>query len=262
MTFLVYHSSAFHPSTQRRVSNCAKKEVPVQAASQQPVDFKTVLASSPWRGELEGKAVLTDKFARHHTYLRISLTEKCNLRCLVSWCLVSASKTQRVLSVLHARRRSGADSKGLTLVVCRNREGFVIPACGCSLRLGTVQVARLFVEAGVTKIRFTGGEPTVRVRSRLTLSTCCCSVCLPQIRPDIEQIFEEIGKLQSIGLTTMAMTSNGQRCHCDHESPLSVFLRHCARAQALKPCQVRLERCQHLAGHRGYGSAPGCLSNH
>lgn len=24
---------------------------------------------------------LTDKFGRHHTYLRISLTERCNLRC-------------------------------------------------------------------------------------------------------------------------------------------------------------------------------------
>lgn len=24
---------------------------------------------------------LTDTFGRHHTYLRISLTEKCNLRC-------------------------------------------------------------------------------------------------------------------------------------------------------------------------------------
>lgn len=25
---------------------------------------------------------LTDTFGRHHTYLRISLTERCNLRCL------------------------------------------------------------------------------------------------------------------------------------------------------------------------------------
>lgn len=37
----------------------------------------------------------------------------------------------------------------------------------CSADLSTtdrVQVARLFVEAGVSKIRFTGGEPTVRPR--------------------------------------------------------------------------------------------------
>lgn len=27
--------------------------------------------------------VLVDKFGRRHTYLRISLTEKCNLRCII-----------------------------------------------------------------------------------------------------------------------------------------------------------------------------------
>lgn len=33
-------------------------------------------------------AFLTDSFGRRHSYLRISLTEKCNLRCeLASWAL-------------------------------------------------------------------------------------------------------------------------------------------------------------------------------
>jgi cyclic pyranopterin phosphate synthase len=31
---------------------------------------------------------LTDKYSRRHTYLRISLTERCNLRC---GCCISSS---------------------------------------------------------------------------------------------------------------------------------------------------------------------------
>jgi hypothetical protein len=30
-------------------------------------------------------SVLQDTFGRNHSYLRISLTEKCNLRCMVVW---------------------------------------------------------------------------------------------------------------------------------------------------------------------------------
>jgi molybdenum cofactor biosynthesis enzyme MoaA len=66
---------------------------------------------------------------RHHNYLRISLTEKCNLRCLY----------------------------------CMPEEGIDLTQ---SSKLMTteevVRVARLFVAAGVDKIRLTGGEPTVR----------------------------------------------------------------------------------------------------
>jgi molybdenum cofactor biosynthesis enzyme MoaA len=47
----------------------------------------------------------------------------------------------------------------------------------------------MFVKAGVNKIRFTGGEPTVR--------------------PDIEQIIENAGTLREHGLKTIAMTTNG-----------------------------------------------------
>ena len=73
--------------------------------------------------------MLTDRFQRAHTYLRISLTEHCNLRCLY----------------------------------CMPEEGldFTPPAKLLSaaeiLRLG-----ELFAAAGVEKIRLTGGEPTLR----------------------------------------------------------------------------------------------------
>ncbi|ORE22234.1 molybdenum cofactor synthesis 1, isoform CRA_a [Rhizopus microsporus] len=52
-----------------------------------------------------------------------------------------------------------------------------------------LHLARLFVEQGVTKIRLTGGEPTVR--------------------SDIVELVQGIGKLKTRGLESLAMTSNG-----------------------------------------------------
>lgn len=34
------------------------------------------------KNKLSSNDALVDKFGRRHTYLRISLTEKCNLRCM------------------------------------------------------------------------------------------------------------------------------------------------------------------------------------
>lgn len=73
--------------------------------------------------------VLRDRHARQHTYLRISLTEKCNLRCLY----------------------------------CMPEDG--VPLTPADNLLSTSEVERLaslFVSQGVNKIRLTGGEPTVR----------------------------------------------------------------------------------------------------
>jgi len=72
---------------------------------------------------------LTDNYARQHNYLRISITERCNLRCLY----------------------------------CMPEEG--VPLSPPSHLLTTpeiVYLSSLFVNQGVDKIRLTGGEPTVR----------------------------------------------------------------------------------------------------
>ncbi|XP_054995458.1 molybdenum cofactor biosynthesis protein 1 isoform X1 [Sorex araneus] len=72
---------------------------------------------------------LTDSFGRQHSYLRISLTEKCNLRCQY----------------------------------CMPEEG--VPLTPKSELLTTEEIltlARLFVKEGVDKIRLTGGEPLIR----------------------------------------------------------------------------------------------------
>ncbi|XP_055602491.1 molybdenum cofactor biosynthesis protein 1 isoform X2 [Uranotaenia lowii] len=72
---------------------------------------------------------LTDKFGRFHSYLRISLTERCNLRC--KYCMPAEGV-----------QLSAKDSLLTTAEVLR--------------------LANLFVQEGVRKIRLTGGEPTVR----------------------------------------------------------------------------------------------------
>ena len=78
--------------------------------------------------EMELDEQLTDLYGRKHSYLRLSLTEKCNLRCLY----------------------------------CMPEEG--IPLRPRQEMLTTdelVEVARHFNAYGVDKIRLTGGEPLV-----------------------------------------------------------------------------------------------------
>uniref|UniRef100_A0A2K6L934 Molybdenum cofactor biosynthesis protein 1 n=1 Tax=Rhinopithecus bieti TaxID=61621 RepID=A0A2K6L934_RHIBE len=74
-------------------------------------------------------AFLTDSFGRQHSYLRISLTEKCNLRC--QYCM---------------------PEEGVPLT----------PKVNLLTTEEILTVARLFVKEGIDKIRLTGGEPLIR----------------------------------------------------------------------------------------------------
>ncbi|KAJ8723052.1 hypothetical protein PYW08_002964 [Mythimna loreyi] len=77
----------------------------------------------------DAAAPLVDSFGRRHNYLRISLTERCNLRCQY----------------------------------CMPAEGVPLSARGALLsRAELLRLARVFVAAGVDKVRLTGGEPTLR----------------------------------------------------------------------------------------------------
>lgn len=72
---------------------------------------------------------LTDSFGRVHTYLRISVTDKCNLRC--AYCMPAEG------------------------IVWRQKEEL--------LTFEEIErVASIMVKFGVNKIRLTGGEPMVR----------------------------------------------------------------------------------------------------
>ncbi|KAI0756475.1 molybdenum cofactor biosynthesis prote [Daedaleopsis nitida] len=103
---------------------------------------------------------LVDSFSRQHNYLRISLTERCNLRCF--YCMpsegVELSPSQHILS----------DDE-------------------------VIRLATLFVKSGVTKIRLTGGEPTVR--------------------KGIVEIVGRLHALRQFGLQSIGMTSNGIALH-------------------------------------------------
>mmetsp|Transcript_14797 Transcript_14797/g.20733 ORF Transcript_14797/g.20733 Transcript_14797/m.20733 type:complete len:422 (+) Transcript_14797:169-1434(+) len=125
------------------------------------VSKKVRLDASERKGELrelEERAprMLEDRFGRFHNYLRISLTERCNLRC--TYCMpeegVQLTPEQRLLDAEEIQR-----------------------------------ITSLFVEEGVNRIRFTGGEPL--------------------LRKDLADIVKATSELRPKGLREIAMTTNG-----------------------------------------------------
>jgi len=103
-------------------------------------------------------SILIDNFKRMHTYLRISLTERCNLRCQY----------------------------------CMPEEGIQLsPNAKILTKEEIITLSKMFVDAGVNKIRLTGGEPTVR--------------------KEFLEIVAAIGAIP--GLKTFAMTTNGLILH-------------------------------------------------
>uniref|UniRef100_A0A7S3A0W3 GTP 3',8-cyclase n=1 Tax=Rhodosorus marinus TaxID=101924 RepID=A0A7S3A0W3_9RHOD len=73
--------------------------------------------------------ILEDSFGRKHTYLRISLTERCNLRCMY----------------------------------CMPEEGIELSPSNELLTASEIErISKVFLSYGVDKIRLTGGEPLVR----------------------------------------------------------------------------------------------------
>ena len=78
---------------------------------------------------MENNNLLQDTFGRKHDYLRISITEHCNLRC----------------------------------TYCMPEEGIKLtPKPHLMTTDEIVSIAQTFVNLGITKIRLTGGEPLVR----------------------------------------------------------------------------------------------------
>lgn len=78
---------------------------------------------------MKNSAILYDSYQRFHNYLRISLIEKCNLRC--TYCMPSA---------------------GIQLS----------PKESLMTSDEVFEIAKVFVHHGVDKIRLTGGEPLLR----------------------------------------------------------------------------------------------------
>src|SRR5580693_4029649 len=73
--------------------------------------------------------MITDSFGRVHDYLRISLTDNCNLRCFY----------------------------------CMPEEDYEFTPTAKLMQADEIEsIAKIFVSRGVNKIRLTGGEPLVR----------------------------------------------------------------------------------------------------
>lgn len=98
--------------------------------------------------------ILTDSFRRPHSYLRISLSERCNLRCQY----------------------------------CMPPEGVPLqPEANLLQRNEIFQLASIFAQNGVDKIRLTGGEPLLR-----------------------KDLIDIVSDLRSIdGIDQIGMTTNG-----------------------------------------------------
>src|SRR5437763_8937690 len=103
---------------------------------------------------------LTDTLARPLRDLRISVTDRCNFRC--TYCMPK-------------------EVFGHDFVFLRREE---------LLSFEEIErLARLFVRAGVTKIRITGGEPL--------------------IRRDVERLVAMLSNLRGEGLADLTLTTNG-----------------------------------------------------
>jgi uncharacterized radical SAM superfamily Fe-S cluster-containing enzyme len=91
---------------------------------------------------------LVDSYNRKHDYLRISLTERCNLRC--EFVVQSQCGVLLIMNVWQG-------------FYCMPSEGVELSPQGKIITNDEIiRLAKLFVQSGVTKIRLTGGEPTVR----------------------------------------------------------------------------------------------------
>jgi GTP 3',8-cyclase len=98
---------------------------------------------------------LVDKYGRHVTYVRLSITDRCDFRC----------------------------------TYCMAEEMTFLPRQEVMSLEESLQVAKTFVDLGVTKLRITGGEPLVR--------------------KNVMWLIERLGALA--GLENLVLTTNGSQ---------------------------------------------------
>ena len=99
------------------------------------------------------KQQMLDRFGRIHTNLRISVTDVCNFRC----------------------------------IYCMPEDMAFMPDAALMTFDEILNLARIFVELGVSKVRITGGEPLVR--------------------PGVPALIEQLAQLE--GLRDISLTTNG-----------------------------------------------------
>ncbi|TEA21478.1 Molybdenum cofactor biosynthesis protein 1 [Colletotrichum sidae] len=148
-------SPGVRPQQTRCLNAAAAAQVTPSPHQEQPLSRRKLIKDAKPFSDF-----LTDTFSRQHDYLRISVTERCNLRCM--YCM---------------------PEEGVPL--SPTRELLTTPEI--------VMLSSVFVSQGVTKIRLTGGEPTVR--------------------RDIVPLMHQIGALRPHGLKELCLTTNGLSLH-------------------------------------------------
>src|SRR5579864_1214548 len=113
--------------------------------------------------------MIKDEFGRVHNYLRISLTDNCNLRCF--YCMPD-------------------DEYDFT------------PAARLMQTEEVEQLAKLFVKEGVTKIRLTVGEPLVRKDAAKIIESLSASPVELVMTTNATRIHEFINVLQASKIRT------------------------------------------------------------
>ncbi len=114
--------------------------------------------------------MIVDSFGRIHTYLRISLTDHCNLRC--SYCMPDEDQV-------------------------------FAPSSRIMQKDEILALAKIFVQEGVTKIRLTGGEPLVRKdAAEIILALSELGVSLG-MTTNATRIHEFIGVMEQAGIRSV-----------------------------------------------------------
>jgi cyclic pyranopterin phosphate synthase len=123
---------------------------------------------------------LIDRFGRHHTYLRISVTDRCNLRC----------------------------------VYCMPAHGIALKPKDDMLRFEEIErLAKIFVALGVKKIRITGGEPLVRKDLEQLLSGLgqISGVETLALTTNAVLLFDKLDAIKAAGVTAINISLDSLR---------------------------------------------------
>lgn len=114
--------------------------------------------------------MMIDTFGRVHTYLRISLTDNCNLRCFY----------------------------------CMPEEDYTFtPPSGLMQTEEITALAKIFVANGVDKIRLTGGEPLIRKDARQIITALSALPASLTLTTNATRLHEFADALQDAGVRSL-----------------------------------------------------------
>ncbi|HUQ66096.1 MAG TPA: GTP 3',8-cyclase MoaA [Flavitalea sp.] len=114
--------------------------------------------------------MITDSYNRVHDYLRISLTDNCNLRCFY----------------------------------CMPEEEYIFTPASRLMQVNEIQqLAAIFVNEGVKKIRLTGGEPLVRKDAAEIISSLAQLPVNLSITTNATRLHEFVEVLKTAGMSSI-----------------------------------------------------------